>query len=276
MLPRVGGAPIFDTEQPFAPDPAPKYIVGDKGGCTTMATARVQEIMAAATASAAEGHCTVPEALCAACLVAMPVSGVGLALMSERGPEGLVAATDERATTMEELQFNLGEGPCVSSSTEGRPVLQPDLRQTGPQRWPGFGPAALEAGIAAIFAFPLQVGRIRLGVLDLYRDTPGALSPDELTEALSFADAATTLLLDLQGRDSDDGGLHPDLASSSHNMAEVHQATGMVAIQAAVGLAEALLLLRAHSFSNERSVLDVAFDVVARKLRFGPEDGHHE
>ncbi|MCY7402470.1 MAG: GAF domain-containing protein [Nocardioides sp.] len=241
-----------------------------------MATARVQDIVAAAAASAVEGRRTVPEALCAACLVAMPVSGVGLALMSERGPEGLVAATDERATTMEELQFSLGEGPCVTSSTEGRPVLQPDLRQTGPQRWPGFGPAALEAGIAAIFAFPLQVGRIRLGVLDLYRDTPGALTPDELTEALSFADAATTLLLDLQARDSDDSGLHPDLASSGHNMAEVHQATGMIAVQAAVGLAEALLLLRAHSFANERDVLAVSCDVVARQLRFDPEDGHHE
>lgn len=241
-----------------------------------MATERVQQIIDAATASAAEGRRTVPEALCAACVVAMPVSGAGLALMSERGPEGLVAATDARATTMEELQFNLGEGPCVDSSTGGRPVLQPELGRTGPQRWPGFGPAALEAGIAAIFAFPLQVGRIRLGVLDLYRDTPGALTPDELTEALSFADAATALLLDLQARDPDVGGLHPDLASSSHNMAEVHQATGMIAVQAAVGLAESLLLLRAYSFANERNVLAVACDVVARHLRFNPEDGHHE
>lgn len=241
-----------------------------------MATKRVQEIVAAATASAAESGQTISEAVCAACLEAMPVSGVGLALMSARGPEGLVAATDERATTMEELQFNLGEGPCVDASTEGRPVLQPDLIKTAPQRWPGFGPAALEAGIAAIFAFPLQVGRIRLGVLDLYRDTPGGLTPDELSEALAFADAATTLLLDPRAGEPGDGGLHPDLASSSHDVAEVHQATGMIAVQAGVGLTEALLLLRAYSFSSERSLLSVACEVVLRQLRFKPEDGHHE
>lgn len=241
-----------------------------------MATERVQRIISAAAASAADGSQTVPEALCAACVLAIPVSGAAMALMSQRGPEGLVAATDGRATTMEELQFDLGEGPSVDSSIEGRPVLQPDLRQTGPRRWPGFGPAAIEAGLAAIFAFPLQVGRIRLGVLDLYRDTPGSLSPDELGDALSFADAATALLLDLQARDSYGSGVHPDLAHASHNVAEVHQATGMIAVQTAVGLAEALLLLRAYSFAHERTVLSVACDVVARTLRFGPEDGHHE
>ena len=79
---------------------------------------------------------------------------------------------------MEELQFTLGEGPCVESSGTGRPVLQPDLARTGPARWPGFSAAALEAGIGAVFALPLRVGAIRLGVLDLYRDAVGGLSAE--------------------------------------------------------------------------------------------------
>jgi len=219
---------------------------------------------------------TLPSALCTACAVAVPVSGVGLALMSERGHEGLIAATDGPATAMEELQFSLGEGPCVDASTTGRPVLQPDLGRTGPQRWPGFGPAALEAGIGAIFAFPLQVGRIRLGVLDLYRDTPGVLTPDQLRESLSYADAAATVLLQLQARQPLDGELHPDLIDPAQNLAEVHQATGMIAVQATVGLAEALLLLRGHAFSSERNILAVAADVLRRQLRFDPETRHHE
>lgn len=64
-----------------------------------------------------------------------------------------------------------------------------------PARWPGFSAGALEAGIRAIFALPLQVGAVRVGVLDLYRDRSGVLSSDELAEALSFADAAITILL---------------------------------------------------------------------------------
>jgi len=188
--------------------------------------------------------------------------------MSERGPEGLVAATDGPAIAMEDLQFSLGEGPCVDASSSGRPVLQPDLRSTGPPRWPGFGPAALDAGIAAIFAFPLQVGKIRLGVLDLYRDTPGILTPDQLTESLAYADAAAMVLLHLQARQPPGGELDPDLIGACLNLAEVHQATGMIAVQATVGLTEALLLLRAHAYGSERKILDVSYDVLHRHLRF--------
>lgn len=240
-----------------------------------MATERVTQILEAAAVAAGNGG-TVPQSLCAACADALPISGVGLALMSERGHEGLVAATDGPATVMEELQFSLGEGPCMDASTLGRPVLQPDLRDTGPQRWPGFGPAALEAGIEAIFALPLQVGRIRLGVLDLYRDSPGPLTPDQLTEGLSYADAAATVLLNLQDRQPLNGELHPDLIDPSQNLAEVHQATGMIAVQAAVGLTEALLLLRANAYGSERGILAAAYEVLQHRLRFDVEDGHHE
>ncbi len=76
------------------------------------------------------------------------------------------------------------KGPCVDASTRGRPVLQPDLGRTTPELWTGFGPAALEPGIEAIFAFPLQVGGIRLGVLDLSRESAGTLNPSQLAEAL--------------------------------------------------------------------------------------------
>src|SRR5450830_212153 len=120
--------------------------------------------------------------------------------MTDSGPAGTVAVTDEVASLMEDLQFTLGEGPCVDSSTWGRPVLQPDLATTGPARWPVFSAGALEAGIGAVFALPLRVGGIRLGVLDLYRDRPGALTPHELNEALAHADAATAILLHLQAR----------------------------------------------------------------------------
>ncbi|MEO5981395.1 MAG: GAF and ANTAR domain-containing protein [Pedococcus sp.] len=240
-----------------------------------MPTARVQQILLAAGAAERLGT-TLPEVLCAACAAALPVTGVGLILMSDEGPVGLVAATDGPAATMEELQFTLGEGPCVDASMGGRPVLQPQLRMTAPDRWPGFGPAALDAGIEAIFAFPLQVGRIRLGVLDLYRDVPGTLTPAELGEALAFADAATRVLLHLQDQMPLDAGLHPDLGARANNRPEVHQATGMISVQAAVGLTEALLLLRARAYSSERSILEVARDVVARRLRFPPESEDHD
>ncbi len=257
---------------------ADEILTGVLAGDRRYPTGRVSRRTEGARSYGTPGRteATLAEALCAACAAGLPVTGVGLALMNGDGPQGLVAASDGPATTLEQLQFSLGEGPCMDASRWGHPVLQPQLRATGPGRWPGFGPAALDAGVEAIFAFPLQVGAIRLGVLDLYRDAPGVLTPADLAEALAFTDAATNLLLHLQDQMPLNGGLHPDLGDATGRVAEVHQATGMVSVQAAVGLADALLLLRARGYACERTLLAVAHDVVTRTLQFLPEDEHHE
>ncbi len=227
-----------------------------------MASRRVAEILRAAWAESPDGS-GLPASLTAACVRSLPVSGVGMALMTDEGPAGIIAATDGAAMELEELQFTLGEGPCVDASQTGRPVLQPDFPRTAPRRWPAFAGGALEAGVRALFAFPLRVGAIRVGVLDLYRDRVGPLSADDLTEALSFADAATLVLLNAQAG-------YPVLVPVPvlDDRAEVHQATGVVSVQAGVGLAEALVLLRARAFADQRPIGDLARDVLAGTADF--------
>lgn len=211
---------------------------------------------------------SLPDRLVAACLSALPVSGVGVALMTAAGPSGVVlAVTDERARQLEELQFALGEGPCVEASGGARPVLEPNLVATGAPRWPRFGAAVLDAGVHAVFAFPMRVGAIRVGVLDLYRDTPGQLSSPDLAEALAFADAATVVVLHLQDHAAHNGA-QSTLVGPIDNRAEVHQATGMISIQLGISLAEALLRLRAHAYAEGRTVSTVAADVVSRRMHF--------
>src|SRR4051794_20746233 len=123
------------------------------------------------------------------------------------------------------------------------------------------------ARLAAVFAFPLRVGGIRLGVLDLYRTTAGALSEEELASALAFADAATAVLLHLQAGAA---GLDPPLDSLAvlDDRAEVHQATGVVSVQASVALQEALLLLRARAYAEQRSIGSLAHDVLRGVVDF--------
>jgi hypothetical protein len=227
-----------------------------------MASTRVAEILRAAWAESSDGT-GVPGSLAAVCVRSLPVTGVGVALMTDEGPAGIVAATDGAARELEELQFTLGEGPCVDASQTGRPVLQPDLAATGPLRWPAFAGGALQAGVRALFALPLRVGAIRVGVLDLYRDRAGPLSTDELTEALSFADAATLVLLDAQA-----GATVLVPVPVLDDRAEVHQATGVVSVQAAVGLAEALLLLRARAFADQQPLGELARDVLSGMVDF--------
>jgi len=179
----------------------------------------------------------------------------------------VLAATDERARQLEELQFALGEGPCVEASSGGRPVLEPDLVAAGSPRWPRFGAAVLDAGVRAVFAFPLRFGAIRVGVLDLYRDAPGPLTTPDLVEALAFADAATAVVLHLQDHEGDAGAGSP-LIGPIDSRAVVHQATGMITIQLGVSLAEALLRLRSHAYASGRTVSAIAADVVSRRMRF--------
>jgi hypothetical protein len=246
-------------------------LVAEPGGrrCrleVRVASIRVAEILRAAWAESPDGT-GLPTSLATACVRSLPVSGVGLALMTDEGPAGIIAATDGAARELEELQFTLGEGPCVDASQTGRPVLQPDLARTAPLRWPGFAGGALEAGVRAVFAFPLRVGAIRVGVLDLYRDRAGPLSTDELAEALSFADAATLLLLHAQASTAPSSAV-PVL----DDRAEVHQATGVVSVQAAVSLAEALVLLRARAYADQRPLGDLARDVLTGTVSFRKDD----
>lgn len=212
---------------------------------------------------------TMLKRLCDDCARDLPVTGVGLALINDDGHQGVVAATDGPATAMEELQFSLGEGPCLDASRDRSPVLQPELARTAVRRWPAFGPEALAVGIEAIFAFPLQVGAIRIGILDLYRDEPGSLAVEAVADALAYADAAVQVVLHLQSQMPPGDGLHPQLAHPMENRAEVHQATGFLSVTAAVTLADALQLLRAHAYAAERPILEIAREVLAGTLRIG-------
>jgi hypothetical protein len=226
----------------------------------SMASPRVTEILATVLSQSTSGT-PVTACLVNLCGHDLPVTGVGLALMTDEGPAGTVAATDDTALELEDLQFTLGEGPCVAASTTGRPVLQPELSRTAPLRWPAFAAGAEAAGLAAVFALPLQVGAIRLGVLDLYRTIPGVLSPQELADALCFAEAATTLLLHAQAQNSP-WRLPLESLTVLDDRAEVHQATGVVSVHADVTLQDALLLLRARAYADQRPIAELAKDVL--------------
>jgi hypothetical protein len=185
------------------------------------------------------------------------------------GRQSTVAATDATSVKVEEMQVLLGEGPCIDALARGVPVLVSDLADHSmAQRWPAFTPAARAAGVRAAFAFPLQVGAIRLGAMDLYRVRTGSLANEDVTEARVFADAAVRVILDVQDEDAD-GALQGELAPHWTSSAAVHQATGMIMAQLGVDVASAFATLRARAFSTDRTVGVVARDVVERRLRFG-------
>ena len=124
--------------------------------------------------------------LCRALVRALPASGAGVSVMTDHDTQGLAAASDGTSSLIEELQFTLGEGPCLDAHASRRPVLASDLSGEPATRWPAYSAAAQEQGVRAVFAFPLQIGAARLGVLDVYRHEPGALTRPELAQALTL------------------------------------------------------------------------------------------
>jgi hypothetical protein len=204
--------------------------------------------------------------LCTVCMTVTEMTGAGVMLMSGDVPRGSLCTTNEVSALVEELQLTLGEGPCIDAHNLARPVTEPDLaNSTG--RWPSFTPPALEAGVRAIFGFPLQVGSVRLGALNLYRDRPGALSDDQHADALVTADVVTQSVLSMQAR-APSGELAIELEPIIKLRDVVHQATGMVAAQLGVSVGQAQIRLRAHAFADGRSLQGVAEDVVDRHLLF--------
>jgi hypothetical protein len=211
--------------------------------------------------------------VCAAAVTAIHVDGAGVTVMASPTVRETVYATDRVAGELEEWQLTFGQGPCVDAFSNGGPVLAGDLSAADCLgRWPVFTPAALGSGARAVFALPLQVGAIRVGVLDLYRTRPGPLSTHELADALAFAETAGTMLLDsAAGAQPDTAELAWQRDDPTAHQAQVHQATGMVLVQLGVSAEAAFARLRAYAYAHNRRLGEVAGDVVERRLRFDPD-----
>lgn len=197
-----------------------------------------------------------------ACIATIDADGAGLSLVSSMAKREPIFSSDDTAVTVERLQFTLGEGPCVDATSAGSPVLIPDLEDSSvAARWPAFVAEVAEAGVRAMFAFPVRIGAIELGVVDVYRRRPGSLSPEDLATALSAVDAVALTLLDTDGIG--------DVAGLSNFV--VHRAAGMLMAELDCSIEEALMRLRARAFSEAVPIQELAADV-ERGVRAFEED----
>lgn len=192
-----------------------------------------------------------------------------MALRTAGGSQAVAGASDAASRDLEEIQFVVGEGPGRDAFLAGHPILVPDLASAF-VRWPGYAPEALRAGVGAVYAFPLQLGAVRFGVLTCYSDAVRSLTPDETTQGLVFAELATELLLESPGggpSGTDGGGLEEAL----HLRNEIYQAQGMVMVHLGVSLVEALARIRAHAFATEQDLNTLAIKILAGEVRL-PRD----
>ena len=118
----------------------------------------------------------------------LPIMAAGVTLITPGGAAHYVAASNKSALNFERLQTELSEGPCEMAFETGEAVSISDLATE--RRFERFKPKALDAGLVAVFAFPLNHGDTRLGALDLYCDTVGPLEDRDMRVAQTLADVA--------------------------------------------------------------------------------------
>jgi diguanylate cyclase (GGDEF)-like protein len=160
----------------------------------------------------------------------VPITASGVTLVSPGQKPRYVAASNASALRFEQLQTELGDGPCLAAHTTGQAVAVPDLREE--RRFPGFVSQALAAGLMAVFTFPLRSGDARLGALDLYRDSAGPLDPGAMRAAQTLADVAAAYLLNAQAR--------ADLQDSSHRSRETSRHDALTGLPNRIVLLERL------------------------------------
>ncbi|MFG6403574.1 GAF and ANTAR domain-containing protein [Microbacterium sp. P04] len=204
--------------------------------------------------------------LCTPFVDVVGVSGAAISTLGRPLGSETLSASDTVAARIAEIQIDLGEGPGWRALKMRRPILESDLQAAGGAEWPLAREALRGLGIGGLYAFPLYVGELSVGSVDLYSPTPHRLSQRAVDDAGVLAVIASRRLLrtaldDLEN--VDDG-----LADGPHSRREVHQASGMVAAQLGLSVDDAMLVLRGRAFSSGLTVAQVAADVVARRMVF--------
>ncbi|SCD43741.1 ANTAR domain-containing protein [Streptomyces sp. SolWspMP-5a-2] len=204
----------------------------------------------------------VPDRLCRAATRLLPVTGVSVSLYA-RGVPVRLAASGAQAARLGDIQAALGDGPCHTAALTHRTVLADDLTR-GPDaaRWPVFAQQATDAGVRAAYVLPLGAAAVCVGTLDLHRDEPGPLGAADLRTARVLARVTTAALTVL---------VREDAPWPGGRQAEIHQATGVVMAQLGISAAPALARLRAHAFAEDRTIRDLAHEVVRGRIRFDGE-----
>ena len=214
-----------------------------------------------------------PRAFCQVVMNVFPVSGAAVSTLGEVMGSETLAASDPQAARLDELQFDLGEGPCWDAMITGKPVLQPDIAESGHDRWPSFSDSLASEGVSSVFAFPLGVGPLRFGAIDLYSADRVRLDEMQTRHAAAMADVVSRHVL---RRAITAVGVEPDDTTNAFSRRLVHQATGMVLAQINVSADDALLVIEGHAFAAGRPMMEVAQEIIGGQLRFSRHGGRIE
>lgn len=219
-----------------------------------------------------QGEGSLGGAVCRTAVTIIGVDGAGLSVHT-RKHRGPVCAHGDFAALGEDLQFSVGEGPGFDAFEAGEPIEVADIAASERAPWLSFSEQLADAGAGSLASFPLRIGGARFGALTLYRSGRGGLSADQVADSYVIAQLAAHVLVAEQAQIGS-ALVFSDTEVGFARMAQIHQATGMVMAQLSVGAEDALARLRGAAFAAQRSVRDLAEDIVAGTVVLSDDEQH--
>ena len=213
--------------------------------------------------------------LCESCVTLLGIDAAAISLVFDGANHGTVGASGGAARRYDEVQFTLGEGPCLDAVAHRAPVVVVDLADPAEARWPAYGPAMLAHQVRGVYAMPVVVAGEYVGALDFFQADPNVLDSKQVAGVVLAAELAQIPMLDLLHEDLHDAAATPGSDAwtelNTLTRAEVSQVTGMLIAQLNIAAPAALVRLRAHAYATNRSATDVARDIIDRRLRLEPD-----
>jgi len=195
----------------------------------------------------------------------LPLSGVSIATLGDALSAETIAASDEQVALLDELQFDLSEGPCWDAVGSGRPVLETAIQRDGYASWPSFTEAIRGHAVGSVFAFPLRVGPLQVGAVELYDADERSLSAQAVDEMMSLTRPLSRYVL----RRTLELAALPDTEHlKPHARRRIHQATGFVIAQLGLSPDDAHLFIQAQAFAQNRPMAAVAEDILERRTGY--------
>jgi len=190
-------------------------------------------------------------------------SGAGVSIIDERQRRSS-GATDDLVLRADNLQYELGEGPCLTATAERRLIRIDDLATE--QRWPRWASAAQALGLSSAMSAPMVAGNTALGAIKVYAARPGVF--DARSEELLglFAAQAAILVGNVQPKDRGKR-LSQDMRNAFRGRDVVNMAKGVLMGRNGVDEDAALAMLLARSEQEGITVAEAAQALVASSVR---------
>jgi GAF domain-containing protein len=198
------------------------------------------------------------------CVELLGATDGGLMLVDPQGDLRVVASSSEQMRTLELLELQSSEGPCLDAYRTAEAVGADDV-DTIARLWPGFGAHVRRASYRSIYAVPLRLRYEVVGALNLFNTDQAPWDADDLKLAQALADIATIGLLHHRAM-HDSLLLTTQLQSALDSRISIEQANGLLAERLETTTRDAFERLRRYARSHNLLLAEVAVDLVAGKL----------